>query len=58
MVRFLGVFTRIDIYGVVSGKSIGVQNFSTDALRCVPAASRNVIGVACAYRTTTGLLHR
>ena len=43
MVRFLMRFfsCSIDTYEVVSGESIGVQNFSTDALRCAPTAVRN-----------------
>jgi hypothetical protein len=39
MVRFLYVFSCIDTSGIVSGKSVGVQNFSTDALRCATSAS-------------------
>jgi hypothetical protein len=39
MVRFLYAFACIDTNEIVSGKSVGVQNFSTDALRCVPSAS-------------------
>jgi hypothetical protein len=38
MVRFLYVFACIDTNGIISGKSVGVQNFSTDALRCAPSA--------------------
>lgn len=40
MVRFLYVFACIDTNGIVTGKSVGVQNFSTDALRCAPSASK------------------
>ena len=40
MVRFLYEFACIDTNGIVSGKSVGVQNFSTDALRCARFASK------------------
>jgi hypothetical protein len=39
-VRLPYVFACINMNGIVSGKSVGVQNFSTDALRCAPSASK------------------
>jgi hypothetical protein len=40
-VRFLSAFACIiDRNGIVSGKSVNVQNLSTDALRCAPSASK------------------
>ena len=54
MVCFSAFLQRIDTYGVNLGESIGVQNFSTDALRYAPAASWNVV---LALLARTGLLH-
>jgi hypothetical protein len=57
MVRFLYVFACIDTNGVFSGKSVGVQNFSTDALRCAPSASKAEMprGRLCAYESVAAL---
>ena len=58
--RYYGAFFSaylcvLILTGFVSGKSVGVQNFSTDALRCASSASWNAMPALC---VPLGLLRR
>jgi hypothetical protein len=55
MVRFSCLFASINKYGVVSGESVGVKNFSTDALRCALATFRNAMSALLAHGSVAPL---